>query len=96
MAYWLCQLLGWGINAASQTYSAVMNDVPASTLQLAVQATSLNALALVLTHLLRDYVKRHRWQTLSIGALLPRVLLVAPVLGFPIALIMRFASRVSS
>lgn len=94
MAYWLCQLIGWGINAASQTYSAVMNEVPASTVQLAFQATTLNALALVLTHLLRDYVKRHRWQTLSIGALLPRILAVSPVLGFPIALIMRFMSIV--
>jgi two-component system sensor histidine kinase AlgZ len=55
---------------------------------------TLNGLALVLTHLLRDYVKRHHWQTLSIGALLPRLLAVSALVGFPIALIMRFMAIV--
>lgn len=89
MAYWLCQLFGWAFNTFSLTFSAASNGVPGSTLQIAVQMASLNALGLVLTHLLRAYVRRHQWQMLSVGALLPRMFGVALLLGFPIALAMR-------
>jgi hypothetical protein len=89
MAYWLCQLFGWAFNTFSLTFSAASNGVPGSTLQIAVQMASLNALGLVLTHLLRGYVKRHQWQMLGVGALLPRMFAVALLLGFPIALTMR-------
>ena len=49
-------------------------------------------IALLLTHLLRDYMRRHRWHTLRIAALLPRVLGASVLLGFPIAVIMGFLS----
>jgi sensor histidine kinase YesM len=92
MAYWLCQLLGWGFNAFSQTYSAVENGLGAPTAQIAIEVGSLNALALIFTHLLRDYMKRHGWQTLGVAALLPRAFGAALLFGFPIALIMRVMS----
>ena len=92
MAYWLCQVLGWGFNAFSQTYSAVANDIAAPTVQIAVEVASLNALALIFTHLLRGYMKRHDWHMLGVAAMLPRAFGAALLFGFPIALIMRFMS----
>ena len=90
MAYWLCQLFGWGLNAFGQTVTAMSRDAPAPTLQTALEVASLNAIALLFTHLLRDYTKRHRWHTLRIAALVPRVLGASVVLGFPIAALMGF------
>lgn len=92
MAYWLCQVLGWGFNAFSQTYSGILNGVDATPLRIGLEVATLNTLALIYTHLLRSYIKRHGWHTLSIGALLPRIFAAAALFGLPIAVIMRFMS----
>jgi len=92
MAYWLCQILGWGFNAFSQTYSGILNGVAATPLRIGLEIASLNALALIYTHFLRNYIKRHGWHTLSIGALLPRMFAAAALFGVPIAVIMRSMS----
>ena len=93
MAYWICQLFGWGLlNAFGQTITAMSREAPAPTLQIALEVVSLNAIALLLTHLLRDYMRRHRWHTLRIAALVPRVFGASVVLGFPIAVLMGFLS----
>ena len=91
-AYWLCQLFGWGLNAFGQTVTGMARENPAPTWQIALEVGLLNAIALLLTHLLRGYIKRQRWDTLRIAALIPRVLAAAVVLGFPIAVIMSFLS----
>jgi two-component system sensor histidine kinase AlgZ len=92
MAYWLCQVLGWGFNAFSQTYSGILNGVAAPPLRIALEVVTLNTLALIYTHLLRTYIKRHSWHTLSMGALLPRIFAAAFLGGLPIALVMRSMS----
>jgi two-component system sensor histidine kinase AlgZ len=92
MAYWLCQLFGWGFITFGQALTAIASEVPASTLRITIEVTIMNVLALVYTHLLRDYMKRHRWQTLGIAALLPRMLAASVVFGLPAALLMRFMS----
>ena len=92
LAYWLCQLFGWGLNAFGQTVTAMSRDNPAPTLYIIIEVVSLNAIALLFTHLLRGYIKRHRWNTLRIAALIPRVLVASIVAGFPIALAMGFLS----
>jgi len=92
MAYWLCQLFGWGLNIFGQTATAMSRENPAPTLHIALEVASLNLVALLLTHLLRDYMKRHHWQSLRIPALLPRVLGASVLLGFPIAVFMGFLS----
>jgi hypothetical protein len=91
-AYWLCQLFGWGLNAFGQTVTAMSRENPAPTLHIVLEVGSMNLFAMLLTHLLRDYMKRHRWHTLPIAALIPRVLAAAAVLGTPIAVIMGFFS----
>jgi hypothetical protein len=90
MAYWLCQILGWGFIAAAQTLTAVASEVQASTLRIAIEVSIVDALALIYTHLLRAYMKRHQWQTLGVPALVPRIFGAALVGGFPLAVLMRF------
>jgi LytS/YehU family sensor histidine kinase len=57
-----------------------------------IEVLVLNSIALVFTHFLRDYMKRHEWQLLSIPAILPRIFAAGFVLGPPIAIIMSFLS----
>jgi hypothetical protein len=90
MAYWLCQVLGWGFLAFAQTMTAIGSEVPAPTLRIALEVSLVNALALTYTHFLRNYMKRHSWQTLGVAALLPRVFAASVVGGLPIAILMRF------
>jgi hypothetical protein len=92
MAYWFCQLFGWGLNIFGQTLTALTPRNDAPTLRVALEVASLNLVALLLTHLLRDYMKRRHWHTLRIAALLPRVAIASVVLGFPLALAMGFYS----
>lgn len=92
MAYWICQLFGWGLNVFGQTVTAMSREAPAPTLQTALEVLALNAVALLLTHLLRDYMRRHGWHTLRIAPLVPRVLGASVVLGFPLAVMMGFMS----
>src|SRR5688572_17643774 len=92
MAYWICQLFGWGLNIFGQTVSGMSRENAAPTLHIALEVASLNLVALLLTHLLRDYMRRRSWQTLKIAALLPRVLVASVLLGFPLALTMGFFS----
>jgi hypothetical protein len=92
MAYWLCQLFGWGLNAFGQTLTAVSGNVGATTVRIVVEVLFINGLGLALTHFLRDYMKRHEWQMLSIPALLPRIFTASFVLGFPLAIVMSLLS----
>jgi hypothetical protein len=93
LAYWLCQLFGWGLlNALGQVLSAMSRDDPAPTAQIIAEVVTLNATALLFSHLLRGYIKRHHWNRLRIAALVPRVLAIAIAAGFPIAVIMGFMS----
>ena len=91
-AYWLCQIFGWGLNTLGQTVTAMSRDNAGPTLRVVFEVVSINVIALLLTHLLRGYIKRHRWDALRIAALVPRVLVASVALGFPIALIMSFMS----
>jgi hypothetical protein len=90
VAYWLCQLFGWGFIVFGQTLTAVASEVQASTPRIFVEVLLVNSLALAYTHLLRNYMKQHRWQTLGFKRLLPRILVASVAGGFPLAVLMRF------
>jgi two-component system sensor histidine kinase AlgZ len=92
MAYWLCQLFGWGLNVFGQSLTAVSGNIGATTVRIVIEALFINGLGLTLTHFLRDYMKRHEWQMLSIPALLPRIFTASFVLGFPLAIVMSVLS----
>jgi hypothetical protein len=91
LAYWACQALGWGFNAFAQTYTAAGN-LQAPPTRLAIEVISINVLGLILSHLLRNFIKRHDWHTLGIAALLPRIGLASVLLGLPIGILMQFMS----
>jgi hypothetical protein len=92
LAYWICQLFGWGLNAFGQTVTGMSRDNAAPDLQIALEVALLNGIALLLTHLLRHYIKRHRWKTLRVAALVPRVIAASVVLGLPLAMSMGLMS----
>jgi hypothetical protein len=90
-AYWTCQLLGWGFYCATQVYNVQLNlHVPLA--RSVIELTTLNALALGATHLLRGYMRREGWRRFGLAALLPRVLGASILLALPIALIMDFTA----
>jgi hypothetical protein len=89
LAYWSCQVLGWGFNSFAQTYGAASSiAVPLGTA--ATEILLLNALALVLSHLLRGVIQRQQWHTFALSGLLPRMVLSSVVLGLPVAVAMYF------
>lgn len=91
LAYWLCQLLGWGLNGFGQAYSAVVTlHQPA--VRIVLEVALLNAIGLGFSHLLRGFIKRHGWATLAMSSLLPRMIAASVLLALPIAVIMRFTS----
>jgi Histidine kinase len=84
-AYWTCQLAGWGVYAAVQIYAAALVEIPL--LRAAAEIALLHGAALVLTHLLRDFMRRRHWRELRITALAPRVLAASCTLGIPLGLL---------
>lgn len=91
LAYWACQLLGWGINTFAQVSSAAsIVDEPAA--RAAIEVVSLNALALILTHLLRSAMKRHGWYKLPLSGLLPRMIAASVAMALPLAVLMHFTT----
>jgi two-component system sensor histidine kinase AlgZ len=92
LAYWLCQLFGWGLNAFGQIVTGMSRANAAPTWQIALEVLVLNVTALLLSHLLRHFIRHHRWHTLRITALIPRIFAASVALGVPIALLMSFTS----
>ncbi|WP_184335227.1 sensor histidine kinase [Povalibacter uvarum] len=89
--YWACQFAGWGLYGLAQLYNAIEAlHVPAG--RALAEIAALNAAAIALTHLLRNFMRRHRWSTMPLRALLPRSLAVSVALGTLLGLAMHFTS----
>ena len=89
--YWTCQLLGWGLWGASQSYSAIAT-LPVPWARVLLDITLLNVAAVALTQVLRAFMLRRGWTKLSTVGLLPRVLIASVVLALPLAAAMHFMS----
>lgn len=89
LAYWACQLLGWGINLFGQLSSAA-STVGQPLATAVIEVASLNALALIFTHQLRKVVKRHEWHQLPLSSLLPRMVASSVAMALPLAILMHF------
>ena len=73
--YWACQLVGFGLYVATTFFqvSKMGMGMPRALLEpLLAAATGIGT-----THLLRRHVRAHRWLSLGVGALAPRVLLAS-------------------
>lgn len=88
-AYWACQFGGWGALTLSQIYVAlVFFHLPWQ--RAALELLTLYGSALVVTHLLRDYMHRHRWGGLSKRALISRGFLASVIVGAPLGVVVNF------
>jgi len=84
--YWLLQLLGWGGYGAVQVYTvAVYLHVP--WVRAAGEIMLLHGVAVLLTHLLRSFVRARHWEDLGAMALAPRVLVACVILAIPLSVI---------
>lgn len=73
--YWACQLVGFGLYVTTTVFqlSKMGMGMPRALLEPLLAA----AIGIGTTHLLRRYVRAHRWLSLGAGALAPRVLLAS-------------------
>ena len=94
LAYWACQVLGWGFNAFAHINTAA-STVAAPFARATVELLLLNILALALSHGLRSVLKWRQWHTLTLSRLLPRLLLSSIAMGLPLAILMHFMSVAS-
>jgi two-component system sensor histidine kinase AlgZ len=88
-AYWLCQLGGWTGFGFIQGFAGIVSvEVPWE--RIVGEVLVLHAAGLGMTHLLRHYVRRNRWITLSVPRLAWRILFAAIALAIPIGLATTF------
>jgi len=84
--YWIFQLMGWGLFSVSRFGAAiVVLDVP--WMRLALELLFVDAMGLGLSHLLRDFVRRHHWSALPLRRLSWRIVIAAFVLGTPLGIV---------
>jgi sensor histidine kinase YesM len=89
LVYWIFQLTGWGLFGMSRFGAAVVVlDVP--WMRLALELLFVDAVGLGLSHLLRDFVRRHHWSELPLRRLSWRIVIAAFVLGTSLGLVTQF------
>jgi len=88
-AYWICQLLGWGLYGATQAYNGIAT-LPASWERIVLEIALLNLTAIGFTQLLRVFMLRREWTKLSMSQLLPRALATSLLLGLLMGSAMHF------
>ena len=72
--YWICQITGWSLYTISTvSLSAAFGVYSWRTLGSHILSCGIG---LILTHLFRDYVRRHGWLRLSLPSLVPRIVAV--------------------
>ncbi len=88
-AYWTCQLLGWGLYAASQAYNGIV-ALPVPWERVVWEIALLNVAAVGFTQLLRVYMLHRGWTKLSMRQLLPRSLVASLLPGLVLGSAMHF------
>jgi two-component sensor histidine kinase len=84
--YWIYQILGWGVYTVLRIVGAVtVFGLP--WIKVTVELVALSAVGLGLSHGLRDYVRRHHWNALSIPQLTRRIVVAGFVLGVPLGIL---------
>ena len=89
LAYWIFQLTGWGVVTLGRFIGAV-TVLDLAWTRLLLELLLVNTVGLVLSHLLRDFVRRNRWRALPIRKLAWRILVASFVCGAPIGIATQF------
>src|ERR1700733_109809 len=88
-AYWIFQLTGWGVYSLSRFIGGVtVMNLPWA--HFGLQLLCVDALGFGLSHLLRDYARRHQWGALPIRKLSLRIIAAAIVCGIPLGILTQF------
>jgi two-component sensor histidine kinase len=89
LVYWIFQLTGWGLYTLSRFFGGVsIMNLP--WVHFGLQLLFVDALAFGLSHLLRGYVRRHRWHAVPIRRLVWRILVASLVCGIPLGILTQF------
>lgn len=86
-AYWLCQLVGWGLYGAARSYSVVLIG-EVSWLRATVAAAVVISTGIILSHGLRLFMRRRGWRGMPLARRIPRVIAASLILGTPPALLL--------
>jgi two-component sensor histidine kinase len=87
--YWIFQLTGWGLYSLSRFFGGV-TVIHLPWVHFGLQLLFVDALAFGLSHLLRDYVRRHHWRALPVRRLAWRILVASLVCGTPLGILTQF------
>jgi hypothetical protein len=89
LAYWIFQLTGWGLYSLSRFFGGItVMNLP--WVHFGLQLLFVDGLAFGLSHLLRDFVRRHQWRALPIRKLAWRILVASFVCGIPLGVLTQF------
>ena len=88
-AYWIFQLTGWGLYTLSR-YVGGITVINLPWARFGLEMLLVDALALGLSHWLRDYVRRHSWCALPIRKLAWRIVVASLVCGIPLGILTQF------
>jgi len=89
LVYWILQLAGWGVITLGRFIGGV-TVLDLAWPRLLLELLLVNTVGLVLSHWLRDYVRRNRWRALPIRKLAWRILVASFVCGTPIGIVSQF------
>ena len=89
VAYWAFQLTGWGLYTLSRFFGGItVMHLP--WVHFGLQLLCLDALGLGISHVLRDYVRRHHWRSLPFRKLSWRILIASLACGIPLGILTQF------
>jgi Histidine kinase len=89
LVYWIFQLTGWGVITLGRFIGGV-TVLDLAWARLLLELLLVNTVGLVLSHWLRDFVRRNRWRALPIRKLAWRILVASFVCGAPIGIVTQF------
>ena len=84
--YWILQVAGWGSFTLVRIVGAI-TIIQLPWRDVTVELVLLGYAGLGLSHLLREFVRRHRWSDLSIGQLTMRVVVAGFIVGTPLGIL---------
>jgi two-component sensor histidine kinase len=89
LVYWIFQLTGWGVITLGRFIGGV-TVLDLAWARLLLELLLVNTVGMVLSHWLRDFVRRNRWRALPIRKLAWRILVASFVCGVPIGIVTQF------
>jgi len=89
LVYWIFQLTGWGVYSLSRFIGGV-TVIHLPWVHFGLQLLMVDALGFGLSHLLRDFLRRHQWRALPIRKLILRIVAAAVACGIPLGVLTQF------